>query len=134
MKSFTIVLGTAIRWVSRYSESWMMREGSTTVVRDLLERLPLVTVRLNSSNNGKATLRLLSLEDCEGGLDLVVLIVFILNVVIYTGDFLRIVTSANCTSNLVNPRSQTFCSISMSSPRGLSALYLTLFQWKALRY
>ena len=30
-----------MRWVSRYSESRMMREGSTIAVRDLLERLPL---------------------------------------------------------------------------------------------
>ena len=34
-------LGTAMRWVSRYSESRMMRDGSTIAVRDLLERLPL---------------------------------------------------------------------------------------------
>ena len=36
-----MVLGTAIRWVSRYSESLMTREGSTIAVRDLLDRLPL---------------------------------------------------------------------------------------------
>ena len=30
-----------MRWVSRYSESRMMRDGSTIAVRDLLERLPL---------------------------------------------------------------------------------------------
>ena len=34
-------LGTAMRWVSRYSESRRMRDGSTIAVRDLLERLPL---------------------------------------------------------------------------------------------
>ena len=34
-------LGTAMRWVSRYSESRMMRDGSTIAVKDLLERLPL---------------------------------------------------------------------------------------------
>ncbi len=37
-----MLFGTAIRCVSRYSESWIMMEGSTIVVRDLLERLPLV--------------------------------------------------------------------------------------------
>ncbi len=42
-----IVLGTAMRCVSRYSESWIIREGSTTVVRDLLERLPLVWELVN---------------------------------------------------------------------------------------
>lgn len=36
-----IVLGTAIRCVSRYSESLITREGSTIAVRDLFERLPL---------------------------------------------------------------------------------------------
>jgi hypothetical protein len=35
-------VGTTIRCVSRYSESWMRREGSTTGVRDLVARLPLV--------------------------------------------------------------------------------------------
>lgn len=41
MKSFTICLGTAIKWVSRYSESLITRDGSTIAVRDLFERLPL---------------------------------------------------------------------------------------------
>ena len=36
-----IVLGTAIKWVSRYSESCITREGLTIAVRDLLDRLPL---------------------------------------------------------------------------------------------
>ena len=40
------------------------------------------------SEDGEVGLRLLSLEGCEGGLDLVVLVVFVLNVVIYTRDFL----------------------------------------------
>ena len=39
-------------------------------------------------DNGEAIIRLLSLEDGKGGLDLVVLVVFVLNVVIYTRDFL----------------------------------------------
>lgn len=36
-----IWLGTAMRCVSRYSESWIRSEGSTIVVSDLFERLPL---------------------------------------------------------------------------------------------
>ena len=31
-----------MRWVSRFSESWIIRERGTIEVRDLLERLPLV--------------------------------------------------------------------------------------------
>lgn len=34
-------LGTAMRWVSRYSESWMMSCGGTTETRDLVARLPV---------------------------------------------------------------------------------------------
>lgn len=40
-KSFLLVVGTTIRWVSRYSESWIMTEGSTTGVRDFVTRFPL---------------------------------------------------------------------------------------------
>ena len=36
-----MVRGTAMRWVSRYSESWTKREGGTMLVRDLVERFPL---------------------------------------------------------------------------------------------
>ena len=43
---------------------------------------------LTLAKNGEAALRLLSLEDCEGGLDLIVLVVFVLDVVIYTRNFL----------------------------------------------
>lgn len=44
-----MVLGTAIRWVSRYSESCITRDGLTIAVRDLLDRFPLqeaVSLRL----------------------------------------------------------------------------------------
>lgn len=39
--SFVLREGTAIRWVSRYSESWTRRRGSTTDARDLVDNLPL---------------------------------------------------------------------------------------------
>ena len=44
MKSRVWALGTAIRCVSRYSESLIMREGETMEVRDLLERFPLCII------------------------------------------------------------------------------------------
>lgn len=40
------MLGTAIRCVSMYSESWTTERGSTTEARDFVERFPLVFVRL----------------------------------------------------------------------------------------
>ena len=66
-----------------------MREGSTTVVKDLLERLPLPGFSLGNLNNKNAAIRLFSLEDCERGLDLIVLVVFVLDIVIYAGNLLR---------------------------------------------
>ena len=54
-------LGTAMRWVSRYSESRMMRDGSTIAVRDLLERLPLkkrLTMRASERRGSRVGVRL----------------------------------------------------------------------------
>lgn len=85
-------------------------------------------------------IRLLSLEDRERGLDLIVLVVFVLDVVVYAVDFLRPMLVRTPLpviefgARFKKHRARTFCSMSISSPSGLSALYLTLFQWKLLRY
>lgn len=39
--SFVSREGTAIKWVSRYSESWTRMRGSTTDARDLVDNVPL---------------------------------------------------------------------------------------------
>ena len=68
-----------------YDEGWV-NDGGEGFVGEIAAMKALA---LTLGENCVAALRLLSLEDCEGGLDLVVLVVLVLNVVIYTRDFLR---------------------------------------------
>ncbi len=69
-----------------------MREGLTIAVRDLFERLPLgeiVSLDLRRPEPGGIGIRLLSLQSRQIGLDLIVLVVFILHVIINARELLK---------------------------------------------
>ena len=64
---------------------------------------------------------------------MVVLVVFVLDVVVYTRDLLQRTTQLRPFLSRITAYS-TFCKVLMSSPNDLSALYLTLFQWNVFKY
>ncbi len=73
-----------------------MREGLTIAVSDLLDKLPLEKEVSSCKSRAKAgSIRLFSLQCCEGGLDLVVLVVFVLDIVVYARYFLCLAVSTS---------------------------------------
>ena len=76
--------------------------------------------------------RLLSLKSGQGGLDLIVLGVLRPDVVVDAGSFLFTVKFHK--QPVEHFKKHTFWRRSISSPKDLSALYLTLFHVKVRRY
>jgi hypothetical protein len=109
------MLGTAMRCVSRYSESWWRNLGLTTLTRDFEARLP---VRLRSAA-WRADFVWLYCENF---------------------DFTSLsMPWISCRSYLGGgiwgwKEVSTFCNESIRSAMGLSARYLTLFHWNVRRY